>query len=47
MPPDQETTQNTPTPDSSPTMPSEPAETSSEAPEAPGDGFTAKVQIVL
>ena len=34
MPPDQETTQDTPTPDSSPTMPSDTTETPPEAPES-------------
>lgn len=40
MPPDQETTQTNPTPDSSPTSPSDAPETAPEAPEAPGEGFT-------
>ncbi len=37
---DQETTQNTPTPDSSPTTPSDTPETAPEAQKAPTDGFT-------
>ena len=37
---DQNTTQDTPAEDSSPTTPSDTPETASEAPEAPGDGFT-------
>jgi|ERR1035437_3195218 hypothetical protein len=38
--PDQETTQNTPTPDSSPTAPSATPETGLEPQNAPTDGFT-------
>ncbi len=40
MPPDQETTQNEPSTDFSPTMPSDTSETAPEAQNAPTDGFT-------
>ncbi len=42
MPPDQETTQTNPTPDSSPTMPSDTPETFPQAPEAPQGDFSAE-----
>ncbi len=42
MPPDQETSQNTDTPDSSPTSPSAPIESPSEAPEAPQGDSSAE-----